>query len=86
MADHKTESSSSPLGYQFPETFKIGKKETDGLLVDTNQLRGHLALLNAFSMLRAKIEGIKVGEWTEDRYMPKDKDKRWVWFIGFAVE
>ncbi|KAG6839851.1 hypothetical protein H0H87_012772, partial [Tephrocybe sp. NHM501043] len=83
----KTHEISGPtLQYTPPSTFKIGEKWTKTPLVTTAQLKGHLALLRAFSQLRAKIEGLEVEAWTTDRYIPDNKHKRWVWFVGLAVE
>ncbi|KAG6908089.1 hypothetical protein DXG01_006180 [Tephrocybe rancida] len=86
MPQDSKEEESPPLSYKLPHSFKIGKKQTDAPFVTSAQLKGHLALLDAFSQLRAKIDGHKVGDWSSDRHIPDDKYKRWVWFVGFAVE
>ena len=68
--------------YSFPKRFKVGRVFTDGLLVDIEQIKGHLALLNAFSNLKAQVEGLIPGI----KDMPIDREKRWAWFVGLAVE
>ncbi|KAG6843359.1 hypothetical protein H0H87_005486 [Tephrocybe sp. NHM501043] len=72
--------------YTLPSTFKIGKKCTEAPLVTGAHLKGHLALLGAFAGLRVMVEGLKAEEWKPDRYIPENKHKRWVWFVGLAVE
>jgi hypothetical protein len=60
----------------------VGKKRTDGLLVTIPQVKGHLALLHAFSKLKQDV-----AEWTEDiPHMPADAEKRWAWFVNMSVE
>ncbi|KAJ2936089.1 hypothetical protein H1R20_g1003, partial [Candolleomyces eurysporus] len=68
--------------YTFPTKFKIGGVFTEGLLVNIEQIKGHLALLNAFSNLKNEVEGLTV----DIKFMPKDLEKRWAWFVGLAVE
>ncbi|KAG6830419.1 hypothetical protein H0H87_008167 [Tephrocybe sp. NHM501043] len=72
--------------YTIPKTYKVGGKHTNTPFVTSAQLKGHLALLRAFAQLRTKIDGLKVEAWKSDRYIPDKPNKRWVWFVGFAVE
>lgn len=68
--------------YTFPTRFKVGGAFTDGLLVNIEQIKGHLALLNAFSNLKTQVEGLAL----ENSYMSRDPERRWAWFVGLAVE
>ena len=68
--------------YDFPTKFKIGRVFTNGLLVNVDQIKGHLALLEAFSNLKTQVDGLTLGI----PKMPDDLEKRWVWFVGLAVE
>ncbi|KAG6825381.1 hypothetical protein H0H87_009679 [Tephrocybe sp. NHM501043] len=80
------EDSNPTLQYSLPHTFRIGAKYISTLLITSAQLKGHLALLNVFRGLRTKVEELTIEAWEPDRYIPLDKHKRWVWFVGLAVE
>ncbi|KAG6917585.1 hypothetical protein DXG01_001933 [Tephrocybe rancida] len=71
---------------QPPTTFTIGRTRTEEPLVNRDQIRGHLLLLHEFSALRTSIEKLDVKTEPEIKFLPKDKDRRWVWFVGLAVE
>ncbi|KAF8189720.1 hypothetical protein BJ912DRAFT_1058966 [Pholiota molesta] len=71
-----------PPTYTPPTNFKIGIKTTAEPLVSIQQIKGHLALLNAFSELRNSIEGAEISV----PYVPNDKERKWAWFVGLAVE
>ncbi|KAH6891590.1 hypothetical protein BKA70DRAFT_851242 [Coprinopsis sp. MPI-PUGE-AT-0042] len=72
----------SPPGYTFPTSFTVGDRQTDGLLVTIPQVKGHLALLHAFSKLKQDV-----AEWKgEVLHMPADAEKRWAWFVNMSVE
>ncbi|KZP04393.1 hypothetical protein FIBSPDRAFT_767494 [Athelia psychrophila] len=81
----------APLGlplqaYTFPATFKIGHKETSGLLVTPAQLRGHLGLLRLFWDLRQRAESVD-----QDSRLPAftkrmDPELRWAYFVTLAVD
>jgi hypothetical protein len=71
-----------PPTYTPPTNFKIGIKTTTEPLVSIQQIKGHLALLNAFSELRNSIEGAEISV----PYVPNDKERKWAWFVGLAVE
>ncbi|GLB34329.1 putative expressed protein [Lyophyllum shimeji] len=73
-------------GYAFPTTFRIGRTRTDAPLVNTAQVKGHLALLHAFIQLRARTDALREDSKDAVKFMPADQDKRWVWFVGFAAE
>jgi hypothetical protein len=68
--------------YAFPTKFKVGRVFTDGLLVNIDQIKGHLALLDEFSILKAEVDGLDLGI----QNIPDDREKRWTWFVGLAVE
>ncbi|KAJ2921925.1 hypothetical protein H1R20_g15172, partial [Candolleomyces eurysporus] len=69
--------------YTFPTRFKIGVVFTDGLLVNIDQIKGHLALLNAFANLKAEVEDLPSGSIHD---MPGDRERKWAWFVGLAAE
>ncbi|KAG5636119.1 hypothetical protein H0H81_009051 [Sphagnurus paluster] len=72
-----------PPSYDFPETFTIGQKRTVRPLVSSQQVKGHLALLHAFVMLRTEIDTLDDNTLP---FIPTDTDRRWAWFVGLAVE
>ncbi|KAH7913933.1 hypothetical protein BJ138DRAFT_1144785 [Hygrophoropsis aurantiaca] len=54
-------------------------------LLNPEQLKGHLLILNAFHQLKLSIEE------TSDDHFPRngqalDNSQRWAWFVSFAVE
>lgn len=74
-----------PPAYTFPETFKIGVRETTGPLVTTLQLQGHLGLLKLFWDLRQKVES------NQDDRVPTfakalEPELRWAWFVTLAMD
>ena len=71
------------LQYTFPTKFNIGGVFTDGLLVNIEQIKGHLALLNAFSNWKAEVENLRSDS---IHNMPGNREKRWAWFVGLAAE
>lgn len=68
-----------PPQYTFPTSFKIGTRQTPPF-VHSPQLKGHLALLHSFALLRSQIVELSANVLLED------KDRRWSWFISLAVE
>jgi hypothetical protein len=68
------------MPHTFPASFSIGAGRTTPL-VDSAQLRGHLALLHSFAMLRSQIDDLG-----ENFALLEDKDRRWAWFVSVAVE
>ncbi|KAF8079297.1 hypothetical protein FPV67DRAFT_109524 [Lyophyllum atratum] len=70
----------------FAGIFRVGGFLTSPL-VEIPQLKGHLALLRAFASLRSTVEALKHGNTMAclDQ-MPADKELRWTWFVGRAVE
>jgi hypothetical protein len=73
----------APPAYSFPDAFTIGGGRTTKPLIDASQIKDHLALLNAFAELKISVEemadpGIP--------HLPSDKERRWAWFVGLAVE
>lgn len=75
-----------PPGYNFPSRFRVGMWTTEAL-VNTSNVKGHLMLLQAFASLRLTVDGLEpnsMAVWLDQ--MPEDKDKRWTWFVGRAVE
>ena len=70
--------------YSFPLTFSIGEKLTSTLLVTSSQLKGHLALLHSFALLRLQIENASADVLPPE--VPLFKNLRWTWFVGIAVD
>jgi len=81
-ADSDNTSSSTAAA---PETYPIGKTRTQPL-VFISEVRGHLALLRAFAALRAQIDACDVNTEHAVPFMPEDRERRWAWFVGLAVE
>ncbi|RDB14774.1 hypothetical protein Hypma_016304 [Hypsizygus marmoreus] len=79
-------SNAPPPSYAFPVTFSIGQERTNGPLINRSQIKGHLALLHAFYRLRTDIDALDARAKTRLPFMPDDKDRRWAWFVGLAVE
>jgi len=73
-----------PPNYSFPLTFTIGQNRTSAPLVTSAQLKGHLALLHSFAILRFQIENASADILPPG--VPTDKDLRWIWFVGVAVD
>ena len=69
----------APPQYSFPQSFNIGTRRTPPL-VDSTQLKGHLALLRSFALLRSQVDELSGNAVIED------KDRRWAWFVSLAVE
>jgi hypothetical protein len=74
-----------PPAYPFSTKFTVGGKQTEGPLVTTAQLKGHLGLLRLFYILRETVEA-----GTDDR-LPAwarqiEPERRWAWFVALAVE
>jgi len=66
-----------------PRTFKVGSQLTKPL-VQPEQIIGHLKLLNAFSVMRLKVED---GDPRfPDLVREMSAEKRWEWFVSLAVE
>ncbi|KDQ63946.1 hypothetical protein JAAARDRAFT_187341 [Jaapia argillacea MUCL 33604] len=66
----------------FPESFRIGSLATPQPLVQPQQLKVHLRLLQAFWELRIAVEE---KQW-EVPHLPAVKDLQWAWFVNLAVE
>jgi hypothetical protein len=72
----------APPAYSSPTAFVIGIHTTKPF-ISAPQIKDHLALLHAFAELKIKVEGISdLGV----PHLPSDKDRRWAWFVGIAVE
>jgi hypothetical protein len=69
----------APPQYTFPESFRIGFTRTIPF-VYIALLKGHLALLHSFALLRSQIDELSANVVLED------KDRRWAWFVSLAVE
>ena len=66
-------------------SFKIGYKQTNGPLVNVEQVKGHLDLLRQFHVLREKVtigDNHRFPSWVKDL----EPDRRWNWFVVLAVE
>ncbi|KAJ7063619.1 hypothetical protein C8F01DRAFT_1133725 [Mycena amicta] len=84
-ADAPAGAAEAPPEYTFPDTFNIGGKQTQRPFVNAAQLKDHLALLNAFAELKLKVEAL-TPEGATAIHLPSDKDRRWAYFVGLAVE
>lgn len=73
-------------GYFFPKKYQIGRQFTEAPLVSIAQVEGHLALLHAFAKLRLQIDLLDKYSDTAILLLPDDNDRKWAWFVGFAVE
>lgn len=81
-----TTTGTAPPSYTFPTTFPIGRQRA-APLINSIQLKGHLTLLGAFAALHAQIEALDSASSVNIQLLvPEDKDKRWTWFVGLAVE
>lgn len=73
-----------PPRNSLPETFTIGRRGVD-LLVQPQQLRGHLSMLLAFHSLRVIVGFDDIPQFPiEVRAM--EPEKRREWFVNIAVE
>ena len=72
-----------PPTYTVPTRFTIGQSLTDGPLVSVPEIKAHLALLHAFAELKDSVDAVKRPIVVN---VPQDKEKRWAWFVGCAVE
>lgn len=67
-----------------PTTYTVGRRRTHPLIY-ARHLKGHLALLHAFDMLRRDVESGDLSRFPPDvRIM--DAGTRWGWFVSLAVE
>ncbi|KAF8816811.1 hypothetical protein BYT27DRAFT_7270509 [Phlegmacium glaucopus] len=78
-----TSNASSPT-YTAPTQFNIGFGRTQEPLVNISQVKGHLALLHAFTKLRKQVERLQVRKSIPQ--MLADLERRWAWFVALAVE
>jgi hypothetical protein len=88
-ADDSLQAPADPPTYPFPSSFQIGVLHTRNPLITPDQLKGHLALLRSFWALRVSVEGseqVKVDGRIPDWALKFDKEARWAWFVGLAVE
>lgn len=65
--------SGAPERGQFTEAF-----------VDAPQIKDHLALLHSFAELKLSVEDMANDPAIP--YLPTDKELRWSWFVGLAVD
>ena len=84
LTETPTGDTTLPPSYSFPLTFSIGQNRTSAPLVTSSQLKGHLALLHSFALLRPQIENASSDILPPE--VPRDKDLRWIWFVGIAVD
>ena len=68
-----------PPTYTAPTQFSIGSQLTTEPLVNTSQIKTHLALLHAFAELKNEVEGLQEGT-------TEDFERRWAWFVALAVQ
>jgi hypothetical protein len=79
----------SPPPYISPTTtFAIGANRISVSLVNTDQLKGHLSLLEAFYALRtrAQAEADDFPPLSGKETPEEAGERRWARFVGFAVE
>lgn len=65
--------------------FKIGTATTPGPLVSVSELKGHIALLHAFSELKKTVEASDINPFLKTPSQSLH-DAKWTWFVGIAVE
>ncbi|KAJ3489796.1 hypothetical protein NLJ89_g11494 [Agrocybe chaxingu] len=65
-----------------PSKYTIGDGRTTKPLVTLLEIKGHLAILHLFAVMRLRIESLEVSV----PHMPLDSERRWGWFVGLAVE
>ncbi|KAK0447632.1 hypothetical protein EV421DRAFT_1706368 [Armillaria borealis] len=75
--------SDGPPSYELPYPLFIGRCAIQTPLVTISQLKGHLCLLKHFASLKERVEGMDRSKY---RDAPEDKERRWSWFVGLAVE
>jgi len=71
-----------PPNYNVPTQFMIGNALTDAPLVSIQETKAHLSLLHAFAELRNSVDAV-LGPILG---VQLDKEQRWAWFVGCAVE
>ncbi|KAK0472456.1 hypothetical protein IW261DRAFT_1343552 [Armillaria novae-zelandiae] len=79
----RNESDASPSSYELPYPLLIGRRAIQTPFVSISQLKGHLCLLKHFASLKREVERIDCSKYGD---APKDKERRWSWFVGLAVE
>lgn len=67
-----------------PTNFRVGSSILSSPLVGITQIRNHLALLHAFSELKAQVERLCKAQ--AIFWIPSDPERAWAWFVGVAVE
>lgn len=72
-----------PPSYSAPTQFVIGKSTTDAPLVGIQEIKRHLDLMRAFAELKNAVDAV---ESDTTLTVPLDKQQRWAWFVGCAVE
>lgn len=75
----------APPAYAFPNKFTISSHRTPSL-INLSQVKGHLALLQAFAELRLQVDNTSDPKEWDLTYVPKDKERLWGWFVGMTVE
>ncbi|KAK0447621.1 hypothetical protein EV421DRAFT_150806 [Armillaria borealis] len=76
--------SDAPPSYELPYPLFIGRRAIQTPFVTISQLKGHLCLLKHFASLKERVEGRM--DRSQYRDAPEDKERRWSWFVGLAVE
>ncbi len=77
------ESDTSSPSYELTYPLFIGRRAIQTPFVSISQLKGHLCLLKHFTSLKERVEEMDRSEY---RDAPEDKERRWSWFVGLAVE
>ncbi|KAK0207148.1 hypothetical protein DFS33DRAFT_1423132 [Desarmillaria ectypa] len=79
----RDEAGAEPPSYELPYPLLIGRRVLQIPFVSISQLKGHLCLLRYFASLKEQVEGMDRSKYGD---APEDKDRRWSWFVGLAVE
>lgn len=74
-----------PPPYIFPSRFTIGHETTYGPLVPLEAVKSHLLISGEFAELKDRVEILDVSNILSVE-VPKEKERRWAWFVGLAVE
>lgn len=69
--------------YSMPTQFVIGISITKAPLVGIQGILGHLKLLHAFAQLKNAVDSVAT---PTTLGVTLNKEQRWSWFIGCAVE
>jgi hypothetical protein len=79
----ETDTAHQVLQYTAPPSVRDDpENQTEGISVTLAQIKGHLALLNAFAELKRAV----LASQDPISQMPAGAEKRWAWFVNLATE